>query len=203
MTTTQQQYLADIEKTSGGNHTCPVWVGYLLLIPLRKLGENPETILSPLVAQGMTVADVGCAMGFFSLPLARMVGEKGRVICVDINKKMLRNLEKRARRNRLDHIVETRESTQEDLGLDDVVNTIDLVTAVHVVHETRYPRRFFLQIRKALRPEGRVVVMEPKGHVSDQAFEKTRQLALEIGFSEIESKRLIRSRVLVLQSTKA
>jgi ubiquinone/menaquinone biosynthesis C-methylase UbiE len=203
MSTNQQQYLADIDSTSGGHHTCPFWVGYLLLSPLRKLGENPDTILSPFVAQGMTVADIGCAMGFFSLPLARMVGEKGRVICVDINKKMLRSLEKRARRNRLDRIIETRECTQEDLGLDDLEKTIDLVSAVNVVHEARYPQRFFLQIRKALRPEGKLLLMEPKGHVSDRAFKRTRQLALDFGFSEIESKRLIRSRISILQSPVA
>ena len=47
---------------------CPVWVAYLLASPLRKLLQNPERILAPCVHEGMTVVDIGCAMGFFSLP---------------------------------------------------------------------------------------------------------------------------------------
>jgi len=55
---------------------CPVWVGYLLASPIRKLFQNPPKILSPYVENGMKVLDIGCVMGFFSLPLARMVGSK-------------------------------------------------------------------------------------------------------------------------------
>jgi len=46
---------------------CPVWVGYLLASPIRKLFQNPQRILSPYVENGMKVLDVGCAMGFFKI----------------------------------------------------------------------------------------------------------------------------------------
>ena len=46
-------------------HVCPVWVGYLLASPVRKLFDNPEKVLAPYVKEGMTVLDVGSAMGFF------------------------------------------------------------------------------------------------------------------------------------------
>ncbi|QTA83790.1 SAM-dependent methyltransferase domain-containing protein [Desulfonema limicola] len=59
---------------------CPIWIGYLLLNPIIKLYQNPEKILSPYVSEGMTVLDMGCAMGYFSLPLARMVGTGGKVM---------------------------------------------------------------------------------------------------------------------------
>ena len=65
-------------------HVCPFFMGYLLLNPLRKLLENPDRLLGPFVRPGMTVLEPGCAMGFFTLPLARMVGATGRVIAVDI-----------------------------------------------------------------------------------------------------------------------
>ena len=55
-------------------HVCPFWVGYLLLSPVRKLITNPDRILEPYVRSGMTVMDAGTAMGFFSLPLAELVG---------------------------------------------------------------------------------------------------------------------------------
>lgn len=63
---------------------CPVWVGYLLASPIRKLFQNPQKMLGHYIENGMKVLDVGCAKGFFSLPITRMVGSNGRVICVDM-----------------------------------------------------------------------------------------------------------------------
>ena len=63
---------------------CPVWVGYLLASPLRKLFENPRKILSQYVKEGMKVLDIGCAMGFFSLPLAQMVGSNCEKLAIYI-----------------------------------------------------------------------------------------------------------------------
>ena len=63
-------------------HVCPPWIGYFLLNPLRKLVENPRGIFEPFVREGMTVLEPGCAMGFFTLPLARMVGPSGRVVAL-------------------------------------------------------------------------------------------------------------------------
>jgi len=201
--TTQRQGIAESEETARDHHTCPFWVGYLLASPLRKLGENPGSILAPWVAPGMTALDAGCAMGFFSLPLARLVGAEGRVICVDLQARMLRNLSRRARRRKLDRIIETRACSQEDLGLGDLAGAVDLALAAHVVHETAYPRRFLTAIRGVLRPAGTLLLLEPRGHVSDRAFDETRRLALEVGFSELERRQLARSRMLVLQSGAA
>jgi predicted O-methyltransferase YrrM len=89
-------------------HVCPWYVGYLLASPLRRLFLNPGKILRPYVKEGMTVLEVGPGMGFFSLPLAKLVGESGHVICVDIQEKMLKNLRKRADNAGLLWRIETR-----------------------------------------------------------------------------------------------
>lgn len=196
-------YQPNVEENPRNHHVCPWWVGYLIASPLRKLGENPETLLEPLVRPGMTAVDIGCAMGFFSLPLARMVGDKGRVVCVDVQDRMLSNLVKRARRRDLHHVIETRLSTQENPGLDDLESRVDLALAVHVVHETAYPRRFLSRIRDILRPGGRLMLIEPSGHVSDTEFEATRHLCAEVGLEELEKSRLRRSTKLVLQRPEA
>ena len=128
------QQISDEEKPRD-HHVCPWWVGYLIMTPLRKLGENPKTILAPLVEPGMTAVDIGCGMGFFGLPLARMVGDSGRVVCVDVQEKMLSSLRRRATRKGLEEIIETRLATQEDLGFDDLAGAADLILAVHVLHE--------------------------------------------------------------------
>ena len=77
-------------------HVCPWWVGYLLVSPIRRWFQDPEKILSPYVSEGMTVLDIGPGMGFFTIPAARMVGDSGRVIAVDLQEKMLKSLVKRA-----------------------------------------------------------------------------------------------------------
>jgi len=181
------------------HHVCPWWIGYLLALPIRRLRENPEKILAPLVEPGMTVVDIGCAMGFFSLPLAKMVGTEGCVYCLDVQERMLRTLERRARRRGLDGVVRTRECTQEDLGIGGLRGAADLVLAVHVVHETTYPRSFLTQCRDTLREGGKLLLIEPSGHVSEAEFEETRQLAFSIGFAECSFATGKRSRRLVLE----
>ena len=54
-------------------HVCPWWGGYFIDNRLRRLLHNPERLLSPYVQQGMTVMDIGCGMGFFSIAMAAMV----------------------------------------------------------------------------------------------------------------------------------
>jgi protein-L-isoaspartate O-methyltransferase len=65
-------------------HVCPWWVGYLLVSPLRRFFQDPGEVLGPHVREGMTVLEIGPGMGYFSLPLARLVGKEGRVLCVDV-----------------------------------------------------------------------------------------------------------------------
>ena len=171
-----------VDERPRDHHVCPWWMGYVISSPLRKIGENPKKILAPLVEPGMTAVDIGCAMGFFSLPLARMVGDDGRVVCVDLQRRMLSTLERRARRKGLDHIIETRECGEDDLGLDHLLGRADLALAVHVVHEVPDPEQFLAACRAVLRPAGRLLVIEPKGHVSIESFDRTAQLAHKVGF---------------------
>ena len=165
------------------HHVCPVWIGRLLVSPLRRLVENPSKILGPLVSPGSTVVDVGCAMGFHSLDLARLVGPDGRVVCVDIQQKMLDGLVRRARRKGLDPTIEPRLCTPEGLGLGDLAEAVDLVTAFNVVHETGYPERFVRECAAVLKPEGRLFIVEPRGHVSEREFAATTAIALGLGLA--------------------
>jgi len=170
------------EDEPRNHHVCPWWVGYLLASPLRKWREKPNTILAPWVEPKMTVLDIGCAMGFFSLPAARLAGPEGRVVCVDVQQRMLNSLDRRARRKGFAKVIETRLCSQRDLGLGDLAGTADLALAIHVVHETAFPVLWFEQVWAALRPGGRLVVAEPSGHVSQADFEDEKSIARTCGF---------------------
>ena len=117
------------------HRVCPWWLGYFLASPLRRLVQDPEKILKPYVKEGMTVLDIGSAMGFFTLPVARMVGEQGRVIAVDLQEKMIRSLQRRAQKAGLADRIETRICSSTSLGIDDLAGSVDVALAFAVLHE--------------------------------------------------------------------
>ena len=180
---------------------CPVWIGYLLASPLRKLLNDPRKILGPYVKTGMTALDVGSAMGFFSLPMAELVGPNGRVICVDFQEGMIKRLERRTSKAGLAERVQTRVCSQNSLGLDDLRDRVDFALAFAMVHEVPDAATLFSEIHGALKPGGTVLVAEPKGHVTREGFEASVSAAVQSGF-EIVEKPIIRLSHAVLLSKK-
>jgi SAM-dependent methyltransferase len=130
----------------------------------------------------MTVLEPGPGMGFFTLELARRVGPSGRVVAVDLQPRMLAGLRKRAERAGLAARIETREATAGSLGIEDLAGKVDLVVAFSVVHEMPDAGRFFEQARRALAPGGKVLLAEPRGHITAGEFEVTLAAAARAGF---------------------
>lgn len=172
---------------AGGDHVCPPWIAYMMLSPLRRLVENPDTMLGRHVREGDLAIDVGCAMGYFTLPLARMVGDAGRVICVDLQERMLAGLRKRAGKRGLADRLDLRVCDADALPLDDIAGRADVALLIHMVHEAPDPARLFEQIARAMKPGGRVVFAEPRGHVSRAAFDRSLGLARDAGLEDWEA----------------
>jgi 2-polyprenyl-3-methyl-5-hydroxy-6-metoxy-1,4-benzoquinol methylase len=147
----------------------------------------------------MTVLDIGSAMGFFTLPLARMVGPHGKVICADVQEEMLHTLQNRAQKAQLTERIITRVCEPTSLGLDDFYGQIDFALAFAVVHEVRDVPNFFAEVSKLLRPNARCLVAEPKGHVSAQDFEETLVSARHNGLTIVNSSKIIWSRTALLR----
>jgi ubiquinone/menaquinone biosynthesis C-methylase UbiE len=78
------------------HHVCPWWLAYTFDNPLRRLIHRTAAMFHGLVEEGMTVLDIGCGMGYFSIALAKIVGPRGLVIAVDLQPQMLNILRKRA-----------------------------------------------------------------------------------------------------------
>ena len=169
---------------------CPFWAGYFLASPLRRLLQDPEKILGPYVRPGIMALDVGCAMGFFSLPLARMVGERGKVICVDLQAKMLRSLRKRALKAGIAGRIIPRLCGENSLNLKEFEEKIDFALVFAVIHEVPDARGFFSEIWKALKSGSRSLLAEPKWHVSAEEFEITLSIAGEKGFQVVDRPRI-------------
>ena len=75
---------------------CPPWCCFTFDNAFRRLLQNPNRILRPYIKPGWTVLDVGPGMGYFTIPMARLVGDTGKVIAADVQQKMLDGLDHRA-----------------------------------------------------------------------------------------------------------
>jgi len=177
------------ERTVMSAHTCPWWLGYFLVSPLRRWIEDPAAYFGPHVRPGMRVLEPGPGMGYFTLALARMVGPAGRVVAVDVQPRMLDVLQRRARRARLADRIEARCCAPGSLGIDDLAGTFDLAVVIHMLHEVDDKAAFLQAIRAALKPGGGVVVVEPRGHVSPEAFQTELNYAAGAGLVMVEPPR--------------
>ena len=170
------------------NSTCPWWLGYLLITPIRRLFQNPSKIISPYIHAGMTVLEVGPGMGFFTLDIASKVGKTGKVIAVDVQPKMLAKLNQRAVQAKLSEQIETRLAQPTSLGLSDLVGKIDFVFAFAVVHELPDLNSFWREVSQCLKPGGRLLIAEPARHVTIEDFDAELNIAMQNGFISVERK---------------
>jgi len=171
-------------------HVCPWWIGYFLISPLRRLRQNPYKILSPYEQEGMTVLEPGPGMGFFTLMLAHLAGPSGRVIAIDIQKKMLEKLKRRAAKRGLADRIETRLAAKDSMGVRDLADRVDFALAFAVVHEMPAADRFFRETAQALKPGACLLLVEPKGHVKPAQFEEELRSAAAAGLA-LESRPVI------------
>jgi len=179
-------------------HVCPWWLGYFLASPLRRWSQDPVKILGPLIKEGMKTMDVGCGMGFFSLPIARMVGPKGQVICIDLQEKMIKSLKKRAAKAGLTDRLETRVCSSNSLEIDDITGEIDFALTYAVVHEVPDSEALFSQVYQAMKPGSQLLLGEPKGHVTENDFSQTIAAARRCGFEIVDHPEIKRTRAALL-----
>jgi 2-polyprenyl-3-methyl-5-hydroxy-6-metoxy-1,4-benzoquinol methylase len=176
-------------------HICPWWGGFFIDNPLRRLLHDPAVIVGPYVTPGMTVMDVGCGMGFLSLAMARMVGAVGMVIAVDLQQRMLDVVTRRAAKAGLAQRIRPHRCQQDRLDVDALV---DFAVAMMMVHEVPDQRRLLGEIRGCLVPGGKLLIAEPRLHVSGKAFAQTVATAREVGFQPAEGPRVHGCRAVIL-----
>lgn len=124
----------------------------------REMEDMPETALDAIgIKPGMVVADVGAGVGYFTTRLAKRVGPTGKVYANDVQPEMLTILRERAAKAKLTNI-RTILGSEADPKLPKA--TFDLVLMVDVYHELSQPQGMLQSIRTALKPGGRLVLLE-------------------------------------------
>jgi len=175
----------------------PSWKGWLLINPVRRLLQPPDRVLGDLVAPGMTVLDLGCSMGYFTLPLARQVGPHGRVLCLDSAAVQLRVLRRRAARAGLLDRLDLRllAPTVPELAL--ARQSLDLAVLLQVLHYLDDPSAALAQTYAALKPGAALLLGEPRSHLSPADWQSTLDLAAHAGFAVGDTREMYNLRLAV------
>ena len=174
---------------------CPVEMAGHLDSRIRGWIQNPNKILGPYLSKGMTVLDIGCGPGFFSLAMAQMVGDTGHVIAADVQEGMLRKLKDKLQGSALEGRITLHHCRKDSIG---VAEPVDFVLLFYMVHEVPQQDTLFSEINDILKPSGRVFLAEPPFHVSKKAFERTLQTAGDTGLTVVGRPKLRFSKTALL-----
>lgn len=176
---------------------CPYnpWTLAMLDNLLRKFLQNPENIVGDYIQPGMKVLDIGCGPGFFTLPMAQMVGPLGTVIAIDVQKEMLDLVEQKSKQLGLVDRIWFHQCKADSLDLQEQV---DFILSFYMVHEVPDRDTFFSEVADLLVSGGKYLIVEPVFHVSPSAFEDTLNHAISAGFRIVSKPKIRLSRCALL-----
>lgn len=178
-------------------HVCPAEIAGILNNRFRRKFQNPKSILQPFIKEGMTVLDLGCGPGFFSVEIARMVGSSGKVIAADLQEKMLRKVKNKVRGTALEERMFLHRCEADRIGISEKV---DFVNTFYMLHEVPDQGKTLAQIKEILKPDGLLLICEPYIHVSGKAFKRTISRAEKCGLKTIEKPKIFFSRAVLLKN---
>ncbi len=146
--------------------------------------EQPEAMLDALkIPPGATVADVGAGAGYHSIRLARRVGPGGTVLATDLQPKMIQMLKQNAQAAGVSNIKTLLCSSKNSMLPD---GKVDLILMVDVYHECTDPETTLRGLRKALRPGGRLVLVEFRGEDPEVPIKPEHKMTLKQVRREVE-----------------
>jgi ubiquinone/menaquinone biosynthesis C-methylase UbiE len=154
--------------------------------PEREDEEQPSKAIAALdIKPGQVVADVGAGSGYYTVRLAKRVGPIGRVFATDIQQEMLDLLKKRLARERLDN-VELILATDVDPRLP--AGQLDLILMVDVYHELARPQDVLRRLRTALKPDGRLVLVEFRKESAWVPIREEHKMSIKEARMELEAE---------------
>jgi ubiquinone/menaquinone biosynthesis C-methylase UbiE len=181
--------------TTGINcRTCPVGLAGGLDNSIRRFLQNPEKILKPFISKGMTVLDLGCGPGFFSLEIAKLLQNSGKVIAADLQEGMLEIVRRKIAGLELEQRIELHKCADTKIGISEQV---DFILAFYMIHEVQNQDVFFEELKSMLKPGGKIYIIEPWFHVTRNAFEVMVGKVKNIGLEIIERPKVLFSRAVL------
>ena len=182
------------EKTP---YVCPAEFAGSLDNSFRRWLHKPQKILGPYIKQGMSVLDLGCGPGVFTVEIAKLVGESGKVVAADLQEGMLKIVNGKITGTALEKRVVLHKCQENSIGL---VEKMDFILAFWMVHEVPDHERLFEELKSILKPGGKLFIIEPRIHVTRMAFEKMTAGLIRIGFQITGRPKIFFSRAILLTS---
>ena len=156
--------------------------------PGREDEERPTGVIDALrLHGGETVADLGAGSGYFTFRIAPKVGKTGKVLAVEIQDEMIQALRQRTTEQKITN-VEVVKGVEDDPRLP--VGGVDVVLMVDVYHELSYPFEVMSQVRRALKPGGRVVFVEYRKEDPKVGIKEVHKMSVEQLEKEMKAVRL-------------
>lgn len=178
------------------NKVCSVEKAGSLDNKIRRFLQNPKKILTPYIKEGMTVLDLGCGPGFFTIEIARMTGNSGKVIAADLQEGMLRIVKDKIKDTPLEQIISVHKCEEKKIGLNE---TIDFVLAFYFIHEVPDQDVLFKEIYSILKPGGEMLIVEPPLHVSKSGFKNMLMKIKSAGFSIVSEPKLFINKAVLIK----
>ncbi len=170
-----------------GTRACPyAWRWMLDNLPRRVIQPVRSTVDSFHVAKGHTVLELGPGSGYFSVEVARRVGPEGRLVCVDIQPKMIDALRRRLLREGVANVMPM---VGNALALPLAARSVDRAFLVTVLGEVPDRPRTLAELRRVLKPGGILSVTETLPDPDYQFPDVVRDLCLASGFRLVEHRR--------------
>ena len=147
----------------------------------------------------MTILDLGCGPGFFSIEIARLLNGTGKVIAADLQDGMLEKVNRKTKGTELEQRIELHKCKENETG---VTENVDFVLCFYMIHEVPNQDNLFRELKSILKPGGKVFIIEPKFHVSKGEFENMIISLNNIGFEIIDKPKVFFSRTVLLSGKK-
>ena len=178
---------------------CPVEYSGGLDNSFRRLLQNPRKILKPYIHEGMTVLDLGCGPGFFSVEIAKMLKDSGKVFAADLQEGMLDRVRQKIRMTALEQRINLHKCQDDSIG---VTEAVDFVLVFYMIHEVPNQDNLLRELKSILKPDGKIFIIEPKFHVSKKSFEGMINKIKDIGFEIVDRPKVFISRTVLLTIKK-
>ena len=161
--------------------------------PERLEEEEPDTALDALkIARGSTVADIGAGSGYMTMRLASRVGPEGKVYANDVQPQMLQMLQRRVERAHVTNVVLV-QGAIDDPKLPSAA--MDLELMVDVYHELSRPQEMLRGLRTALKPDGRLVLLEYRKEDPAIPIKPDHKMSVREAKLEVEAEGFVLARV--------
>ncbi|MBN1187527.1 MAG: class I SAM-dependent methyltransferase [Bacteroidales bacterium] len=158
--------------------------------------QNPRKILRKYIHSGMTVLDLGCGTGYFTLEIAKLLNNSGKVIASDVQKGMLELLRQKILNSELQILIEIHNNQENAIFL---TEKVDFILAFYSFHEMKYIDSIICDLTRIIKPETMIFISEQKFHVSKNTFNKIIEKMENSGFEICERPVIFFSRTVIMK----